>query len=50
MNIVEESVFFDIEKLRNRKVFLFDISVWNRLADGKDNESIEVCELSLIHI
>lgn len=44
MNIVEESVFFDIEKLRNRKAFLFDISVWNRLADGKDKESIEVCE------
>lgn len=43
MSIVGKSVFFNIEKLRNRKTFLFDISVWNTLADGEDR-SIEVCE------
>jgi len=33
-----------LEKLRNRKAFLFDISVWNQLADGKTKESVEVRE------
>jgi hypothetical protein len=36
-----------LEEISGRKALLFDISIWNRLADKKTSEAKEVCEILL---
>jgi hypothetical protein len=40
----------EIEKIRQRRIFVFDISIWNTLADGRDSDSIEICEILLAKV
>lgn len=47
MNFTYNLTADQITNIKHRKVVLFDISVWNNLADKKTAEATEVCELLL---